>query len=169
MFGRYLAPLDIPVWWIDIALLYALLTTIVLAFLEKFVNFKFIQIINSCCFSNGNDETQTQNPLIPKRKANQLCFLYESKFSEFNSHYSMINAFVRICSVLLHGISNQQAKMCIDFYSIITWSNHSFHDCGISTLQHLLLLSSHKPSNFSLVYGSRYSRMDQVKFMEDSL
>ena len=82
---------------------------------------------------------------------------------------AMINAFVRICSVLLNGISNQQAKMCIDFYSIITWSNHSFHHCGISTLQHLLLLSSHNPSNFSLTYGSRYSRMDQVKFMEDSL
>ena len=37
-----------------------------LAFTEKLLNFKFVQIFRSCCFSYDNNETQTQNHLIPR-------------------------------------------------------------------------------------------------------
>ena len=35
------------------------MSTIDIAFSEKLVNFRFLQIFNSCCFIYGNDETQT--------------------------------------------------------------------------------------------------------------
>ena len=43
-----------------------------LAFTEKLVNFKFVQIFRRCCFSYGSNETQTQNHLIPRRKPNRF-------------------------------------------------------------------------------------------------
>ena len=45
-----------------------------LAFTEKLVNFKFVQIFRRCCFSYGSNETQTQNHLIPRRKPNRFLF-----------------------------------------------------------------------------------------------
>ena len=43
-----------------------------LDFSERFVTFKFVQIFDRWCFPYGNDETRTQNPLIPKRKPNRF-------------------------------------------------------------------------------------------------
>lgn len=61
-------------WGIDITLWLALLNVINLAFLETFINFTFVQIINSWYLLYGNDETLTQNLLIPRQKPN--CFDY---------------------------------------------------------------------------------------------
>ena len=63
----------------DMILWFALLTTIDLAFSQKFVHCRFVQIINSLCFSCDNYETQTQNFLIPGWKPNRLCFPLEIK------------------------------------------------------------------------------------------
>lgn len=45
-----------------------------LLFQGSSVLFSFVQIVNSCCFSNGKDETQTQIPLTSRRKLDRLCF-----------------------------------------------------------------------------------------------
>ena len=42
-------------------------------FFQKFVIFRFAQILKTCCFSSGNDETQTHNPTISRQKPNWLC------------------------------------------------------------------------------------------------
>ena len=57
---------------IDIFLQFTTLTTIDLAFSEMFVEFTLVQIFNYYYFSYGNDETRSQNPLIPIWKPN--CF-----------------------------------------------------------------------------------------------
>ena len=67
----------------------------------------------------------------------------------------MINACARFRSVVLNGMSNQQAK--------------NFYNANISTTQRLLLLSLFKPSNLSPTYGSRYSKIDQVKIFKGCL
>ena len=70
-----------------------------LAFPERFVTFKFVQIFDRGCFPYGNDETRIQNPLIPKRKPDRfghtdlLCIqndyviLQKSKDSVFDPHH----------------------------------------------------------------------------------
>ena len=46
-------------WGNDVTLLFALLTTIHLAFSENFVDFSFGQIFSTSCFTYGNNETLT--------------------------------------------------------------------------------------------------------------
>ena len=62
-------------WRVDITLRFTLLW--------KFENFKFIQIFNSCCFSYGNHEAKTQNPLIPTLKLKLLSFCFPPGIKSF--------------------------------------------------------------------------------------
>ena len=67
-------------------------------FFRKIIHFRFVLILNSCCFPYENDEIQTQNPLI--LWPCQLCFPQESKVYEFESCY-----FTKFFSIVLCGTS----------------------------------------------------------------
>ena len=92
-----------------------------LAFSELFVNFNFVQIFSSCCFSYGNDETQIQNSLILLRTPNRQCFLYESKISEFKSHH-LLWLYVPIMP---------RTRLRVNPHSIVSWmSRNSLLETG---------------------------------------
>lgn len=82
--GRYI--LQFLIFFCRIDLNHSLVcSTCHYAFSEKSLNFKFVQILGSWCFSYGNNENQTRNPLIPSQKSH--CFGSTNMASEFESHH----------------------------------------------------------------------------------
>lgn len=89
-------------WGIDITLWLALLNAINLAFLETFINFTLVQIINSWYLLYGNDETLTQNLLIPRQEPN--CWLYRCAtlkllFSPWNQRFLSLRLFIKMIHI----------------------------------------------------------------------
>ena len=83
--------------------------------LEKFANFRFIQIINICSFSYDDDKTQTQNPLISTWKPKRLCFPLGIKvFWVWLSSllwFTCVLHFTHLC--LVEFLSNKQCSLWI--------------------------------------------------------
>ena len=89
----------------------------------------FFQVFNSWYFSYGNDGTQTQNPLIPRKKPNRFghtnlygqngyISLMESKPLTLNLFITMIR-YAGSLYVVLGRISKPQENLWIDSYGII--------------------------------------------------
>ena len=84
--------------------------------------------------------------------------MFPSKNQRFFSSgliIAMIYACARFCLVMLSGISKEQVKWCLDFDSIVTRRNHSFHHWYVSTMQYLVLLSLRKVLNLSPTSSKR--------------
>ena len=86
-------------------------------------------LFNSCYFSYGNDETQTQHPLISRRKVNLLCFSLGIRGFWVRDSSLLINTmllldFLQLCLV---EIQSGKQKSWLIYHSIVTWSNNSFH------------------------------------------
>ena len=89
----------------------------------------FFQVFNSWYFSYGNDGTQTQNPLIPRKKPNRFghtnlygqngyISLMESKPLTLNLFITMIR-YAGSLYVVLGRIFKPQENLWIDSYGII--------------------------------------------------